>query len=960
MTSPGGTEVGRVSIRVLPDTSQFAEEMKAKLKKALKGFEIKIPVTLDTSAMKAEMEKVKAEAKKAPKVPLKVEVDGDGVVRETRRVRLLAQKVTGAIRLVVTVNIPASIAAIMPQLRVIGKFVQGYKISIPMEVVGISKWLAILATLSGVLLAIPHLIGAIGGAVSVAGGALALLPALAAAASVGIAALAVGLKGFFTALKDSGDPVAFAAALEKLTPNARAAAETLATFKEPLAEIRKSVQERLFQGMAGQFEKMKKLLPPLKTGLTGVAGGIQGMTSSWIDMATSQKSVKDTSFILENVRKMFTSMRPALADFGAAFKNIAVVGSTFLPALGRSVTNIAAKFRAWTGDARETGKMQAWIQNAIDKIKQFFRIISDVVVAFQNVFDALRGGQGFLDILEKGSQALRDLSETSETKAALQSLAAVMRAVIAAATELFGQVFKSVGKILKDLQPFLVTFAETFGTVFAAAIRVVTPLLQNMAKWLSNNRSVMVPLAIALVALITTFKLLATVANGIIGVSNAIKTMGAAAKIIDKMSTKVWTWAADMIGAATASTRAWITAKAQLLWAWAEIAATAVRDAAKAAGAWIAESAKAAATATKAWIQMAAKAIATWVRMAAVAVANAIRITAVWIAQNAVMLAKTAVQMGAMLIAWIATWVGMAAAAVANAIIIAAAWLVALGPIALIVIAIVALAALIIFNWDKITSFLNTVWDACWKFVSDRITEAVNFIKAGVDGLKGILRGIGDIVGDVVDFFKAIGRGIKDAWNATIDWIKGIPGWIMDALGNLNDLLLNAGKKIIDGFLNGLKKAFEAVKKFVSGIGNWIADHKGPLSYDKKLLVPAGQAIMAGLHQGLVAGFAPVASLVKGIGSALQANLGASSISQGIVDDLTKGQPAAMAAVARLTDAMSASASAEWSAQLTAEDVQPLEDRILTALATGLSIELDGQKVTKSVNKNNTLNRRRG
>jgi phage-related protein len=58
----------------------------------------------------------------------------------------------------------------------------------------------------------------------------------------------------------------------------------------------------------------------------------------------------------------------------------------------------------------------------------------------------------------------------------------------------------------------------------------------------------------------------------------------------------------------------------------------------------------------------------------------------------------------------IASWVAAAAAAVVQAAIIAAAWLAA-NPIALIAIAVAAIVALIIANWDSIVAFLTTVWD---------------------------------------------------------------------------------------------------------------------------------------------------------------------------------------------------------------------------------------------------------
>lgn len=104
--------------------------------------------------------------------------------------------------------------------------------------------------------------------------------------------------------------------------------------------------------------------------------------------------------------------------------------------------------------------------------------------------------------------------------------------------------------------------------------------------------------------------------------------------------------------------------------------------------------------------------------------------------------------------------------------------------------------------------------------------------------LTGIIHVIGDIPGTVVKIFSSIKNTLT--------------GY------NWGEILINAGKAIIDGFINSVKAVWDNTKKFFSGIGNWIKDHKGPISYDKKLLVPAGAAIMCGFQKSLNAGWAGV------------------------------------------------------------------------------------------------------
>ena len=84
---------------------------------------------------------------------------------------------------------------------------------------------------------------------------------------------------------------------------------------------------------------------------------------------------------------------------------------------------------------------------------------------------------------------------------------------------------------------------------------------------------------------------------------------------------------------------------------------------------------------------------------------------------------------------------------------------------------------------------------------------------------------------------------------------------VKSGIGNVD--LDAAGSATMHGFLKGLQRAWGDVKGFISSVGPWIGKHKGPISYDRKLLIPAGNAIMGGLNNGLSNGFTDVMSNVS-------------------------------------------------------------------------------------------------
>ena len=123
-------------------------------------------------------------------------------------------------------------------------------------------------------------------------------------------------------------------------------------------------------------------------------------------------------------------------------------------------------------------------------------------------------------------------------------------------------------------------------------------------------------------------------------------------------------------------------------------------------------------------------------------------------------------------------------------------------------------------------------------------------VELGVELLTSIVEGILSVIGKVGETAGEIG------------------GELISSLSNID--LFGAGRAIMDGFLRGLESAWEGVKSFVGGMAQWIKDHKGPISYDRKLLIPAGNAIMDGLDSGLQEQFKNVKSTVTGMADELQ------------------------------------------------------------------------------------------
>lgn len=180
--------------------------------------------------------------------------------------------------------------------------------------------------------------------------------------------------------------------------------------------------------------------------------------------------------------------------------------------------------------------------------------------------------------------------------------------------------------------------------------------------------------------------------------------------------------------------------------------------------------------------------------------------------------------------------------------------------------------------WDSIKATAVAMWNAICQAILGIIDAFIASAKALWEGFKSFMSGLWEgikstaigmwegIKSGLGSIFGGIASGAQKAWdtmkNGVKDLCSGIKGFF-SGLANIN--LWDAGKAILDGFLGGLKSAFNGVKNFIGGIAGWIRDHKGPISYDRRLLIPAGKAIMGGFDASLQNSFKDVQRTVGGV-----------------------------------------------------------------------------------------------
>lgn len=293
------------------------------------------------------------------------------------------------------------------------------------------------------------------------------------------------------------------------------------------------------------------------------------------------------------------------------------------------------------------------------------------------------------------------------------------------------------------------------------------------------------------------------------------------------------------------------------------------------------------------------------------------QVVASWIAQRVAAIGAAAVH-SAQIAVMVARWVFLGAQSLIHAARVAAAWLIAMGPIGLVIAAVVALVALIIANWDKIWNAIKSgweavrritsrVWNAVLDFLSGILRRIVSSVRSAITGARNfianMLRNIRDIfvsgfnsvvsfasslpgriwgairavVGNVVSVFRNVASGAFQAFRSgfqrVVNFVRQIPSWLASLFGNPLAVLWNVGQSIMQGLIDGISSMLGSVKNFLGDIGGWITSWKGPEDEDRKMMIPLGAAMMQGLMLGIDSGLPGLRRQLGDIGTEIESGI---------------------------------------------------------------------------------------
>ena len=474
MTSPGGVEVGRVSVRVVPNTSKFRQELAAQLRGidtqgggGSNDAEVNVKANMDNfrRRMLADLKTIGREIE----VNIPLDVNGEHLRGE---VEATMEELERTIRADIPVD--AHMAAgwrqkIQAQLAYLKSLDPKVTVDVDVDRDRLGSFLGQGA--SG-LAGMSRQLSQLGESASQAGGGFSNLSrmgwivvavfALAAPAIGLVAGLLAGLPSLIMAAAGAG------AALYLGWEGIKRSAEGLKPAIDGLKESLSSTFEARLTPMMAQ---LGEVLPKMEGGLTTVANGLSDMAQGFVTAATSAQGMKQIDTILQNTGKFFSDLQPMMETATRSFLTLSEAGSQAFGYLSGSLNRYADNFDAMVNRITSSGVFDGAMKGLSQTLDGLFDMFTRLFEAGAVAMGELGGP---LNTLLTG---LTDFLVAAMP--ALTSFSAMLANVI-------GQLGTSLAPIITALTPAFTTLMDLIGNGLVFAFQQLSILLTPIADNLNN------------------------------------------------------------------------------------------------------------------------------------------------------------------------------------------------------------------------------------------------------------------------------------------------------------------------------------------------------------------------------------------------------------------------------------------------------------------------------------------
>lgn len=643
---------------------------------------------------------------------------------------------------------------------------------------------------------------AAGGAAAAAtafGGALAPLAGLAGAGAVGLSALKqativtkVAMLGLTPLLKD------FKKALMEPGPQVAVLRAALKPLGPDLIALRNTAQAGLLKGLTDSVALARPVLGPLTTVVRATSGALGDLARQAATLVGSAGFGRDLQAIGTRNASIIRVLGGAAIDLGNALRHILVAAGPLTSALAKMAAGFASGVAEQAKAGRESGRLAAFFERTRQVVVRlvsiggsFFGVLGDIGRAAAPLggrllaaFDGALKGLRDVTSSASGQNALKKYFDDIEP--ALMESGRLVRDIGKAFIELANQpgVEILIRAIRTQLLPALTEIVKGTTAAFGPAlVNALTQVTRLLGAFVGSSG----PLVVMVQTLGAMAGALATIIEKVPGLQQLLVAVAGVAAVSKALQ----------FGAAVTGIKSLVGSVNAVRLAQEGSTAAAVRGRAASVASAVADRARAAAS------------VAVGVAQRGVAAATNL-ITGANVRARVATLAATA--------ATIAGSVAAKAAAVAQG---ALNLVLAANPIGLIVVALVALVAGLIYAYKHSETFRNIV-DGAFNAVKGVVIPVVNAI---IDIVRVVAGVIADVAGKIVGAVGKIGgvfRALVGVATTAFNAVKGVVTGALGAVGSAISGAAGAFRTAGSTAFNAVKDGFNAVKGAVTGTASTI------------------------------------------------------------------------------------------------------------------------------------------
>jgi cell wall-associated NlpC family hydrolase len=238
--------------------------------------------------------------------------------------------------------------------------------------------------------------------VASAAGALPGAFAVAKAASLTTKVAFAGLGEAMSAVAE-GDAKKLKEAMKDLSPNAQAVVKESAKIIGVFDDLKASVQQNAFAGIAPHMREVAgNLAPAVKTGMSGVAAEMNKAGKEALKFGATPVAKGLIKDIFSTTAGVIRNATGAVQPFLGAVAKLTQISLPFAKNLASIAINSIKMGSAFVQSERGANMLQGMIQRGIDRLLQLGRIVKNTVVGLVSMFRQVNvSGGSILDTIER-------------------------------------------------------------------------------------------------------------------------------------------------------------------------------------------------------------------------------------------------------------------------------------------------------------------------------------------------------------------------------------------------------------------------------------------------------------------------------------------------------------------------------------------------------------------------------